>query len=284
MRAASMNTVEALKYIQSRLHPTIGGHSIGQSETILELILKCSRTALYLDNKIISSDLLSEIDSIIDRRLTGEPLQYILGKVFFYSREFTVSPEVLIPRPDTEILVEQVLLHEKKTNCCFADIGTGSGIIACILTESNPGWKGIGVDISYKSLLIARQNVQTGVNLLCSDLLKAIKMDKQFDFIVSNPPYISESELETLEPQVKDFEPRRALSGGKDGLDFYRYLANDTKYWIKPGGYIYCEIGYNQEYEVMELFSINDWEDISSVKDLGGNSRVIRAKKKVYSS
>lgn len=279
MRVASMNTAEALKYIQSRLRPYIGEHAIIQSEAILEFLLKCSRTALYLDKNIISQNLLSDIDRIIERRITGEPLQYILGKVYFYSREFTVSPEVLIPRPDTEIIVEQVLLHEKKTNCCFADIGTGSGIIACILTESNPDWKGIGIDISYKSLLIAKQNIHSSVTLLCSNLLNAIKGNEQFDFIVSNPPYISESELEMLEPQVKCFEPRRALSGGKDGLDFYRYLARNTKYWIKPGGSIYCEIGYNQESEVMKLFSISGWKDISFVRDLGGNSRVVSAKK-----
>lgn len=273
-----MKIHEALKYIQSKLQKTIGIYAIAQSEEILEFFLKCSRTDLYIkSDKPIPPDIIPEIDTIVERRLNGEPLQYILGKAFFYSRDFIITPEVLIPRPDTEILVEQVFKFEKGRNKYFIDIGTGSGIIASILTDYNPDWKGIAVDISYKSLLVARQNIKNHVYLLCCNMLTPLKEQYRFDFIVSNPPYISADELETLDREVKDFEPHRALFGGTDGLDFYRLLAERAKNFLKPNGAIYCEIGYNQETDVVRLFSNNNWKEIRCIKDLGGNSRVIRA-------
>jgi release factor glutamine methyltransferase len=251
-----MKIHDALKYIQNKLQKTIGTYAITQSEEILEFFLKCPRTDLYIkSDKPIPTDIIPEIDKIIERRLNGEPLQYILGKTFFYSRDFLITPDVLIPRPDTETLVEQVFKYEKGKNKYFVDIGTGSGIIASILTDYNPGWKGIAIDISYKALLIARQNIKNCVYLLCSDLMSPLKEQKKFDFIVSNPPYISADELETLDREVKDFEPHRALFGGIDGLDFYSLLSENAKKWLKPGGAIYCEIGYNQEPDVKKLFS-----------------------------
>ena len=273
-----MTIHEALHYIQTRLLPTVGEYAVIQADEIIESLLKCSRTTLYLKSKdTIDSSHIEQIDTIIERRQHGEPLQYILGQVYFYSREFTVTPDVLIPRPDTETLVEQVLLHEKKRDCLFADIGTGSGIIACILTEENPGWNATAIDISYKSLLITKKNIHSSVSLLCGDLLNSLKPNHLFNFIVSNPPYISDTEMKGLDRDVFDFEPHRALSGGADGLNFYRYLSQHASNWIIPGGALYCEIGYNQENEVRELFSNKEWREIGIFKDLGGNPRVIRA-------
>jgi release factor glutamine methyltransferase len=273
-----MTVNETLRYIQSMLQPVTGDYAVPQSEEILESLLKCSRTDLYLKSKghVDQSDV-NIIDTIIKRRLQGEPLQYILGQVYFYSREFTVTPDVLIPRPDTEILVEQVLLHEENRSGFFADIGTGSGIIACVLTEENPGWNALAVDISYRSLLVAKKNIRSQVRLLCGDLLSSLKPNHRFNFIVSNPPYISDTERSSLDHEVIDFEPHQALFGGKDGLEFYRYLSLRASRWIIKGGAIYCEIGYNQENEVKELFNNNGWREIGIFKDLGGNSRVIRA-------
>lgn len=273
-----MTVHEALRYIQSLLLPAIGEFATPQSEEIIESLLKCTRSALYLKSQEhIDQSLVNQIDTIIARRLQGEPLQYILGQVYFYSREFTVTPDVLIPRPDTEIIIEQVLLHEKNRNSFFADIGTGSGIIACILTEESPGWKSVAIDISYRSLLVAQQNIRSQVSLLCGDLLNSLQSKHLFNFIVSNPPYISDFQMNSLDREVADFEPRRALSGGTDGLDFYRYLSLQASTWIIKGGAIYCEIGYNQENEVKELFSNNGWREIGIFKDLGGNPRVLRA-------
>jgi release factor glutamine methyltransferase len=273
-----MNIIDTLHFIQSQLKSSVGEFALPQSEEILQSLLQCSRSTLYLRSKeSVDPNIIKTIESIVKRRLKGEPLQYILGKVFFYSREFNVTPDVLIPRPDTEILVEQVLLHEKKQSCFFADIGTGSGIIACILTETQPEWKAIGIDISYKSLLIAKSNIQSPVHLLCGDLLKSIKEKSLFDFIVSNPPYISDTAINALDPGVKDFEPWHALSGGIDGLQFYRYLSSEAHHVLIPGGALYCEIGFDQEAAVKELFFTRGWKDLRIFKDLGGHARVIRA-------
>jgi release factor glutamine methyltransferase len=215
--------------------------------------------------------------AILTKRLSGTPLPYIIGNSYFYSREFLVTPDVLIPRPDTETLIELVLMHESKSESIFADIGLGSGIISCILTETVPLWKAVGVDISYPALKVAQKNCHTPVMLLCADMLSAFKPGKTFDFIVSNPPYISQDEMDTLDPEVRNFEPVTALCGGSDGLDFYRYLALESKKVLKKTGRIYCEIGYNQQISVFDIFSNQGWSKIKTEKDLGGNPRVLMA-------
>jgi len=273
-----MNIHEALQNIHSAFHEPLGEFALPQAEEILMTLLRCTRTTLYLQSKReLASDNINQINSIVKRRLDGEPLQYILGTVYFYSREFRVTPDVLIPRPDTETLVEQVLHHEKKQNCRFADIGTGSGIIACILTEERPDWHATGIDLSYKSLRIAKSNARTPIQFICCSMLDAIKQSRRFDFLVSNPPYISASETKILDPQVRLYEPYHALSDGGDGLGFYREFALHAYKWIIPDGAMYCEIGYNQADTVRSLFNSNGWRQITIFKDIGGNPRVIRA-------
>lgn len=273
-----MKIHDALEYIRSNLQLQNGVYAVHQAKEILEALLKCSRTELYLCvNRSLSPEMVKTIQEIVERRLNNEPLQYILGHVYFYSREFKITPDVLIPRPDTETLVEQVLRYEKKKECRFADIGTGSGIISCILTEENPGWQSFAIDISYKSLLVAKSNIRSKVHLLCGNVLDSINPLHKFDFIVSNPPYISDDEIQTLDPDVKDFEPYHALCGGADGLWFYRYFAQHAYKWITSSGCIFCETGYNQEQKIVELFHDNGWRDIHIFKDNGGNPRVLRA-------
>lgn len=155
------------------------------------------------------------------------------------------------------------------------DIGIGSGIISAILTEERPQWKALGIDISFDTLKVAKQNMTTTVQLLCSDLLSALK-SSEFDFLVSNPPYISEDEMNVLDPEVKDFEPHLALYGGTDGLYFYRKLALDARKVLKKNGRLYCEIGYNQQNSVMKIFRDAGWEDLDITKDLSGHPRVLR--------
>lgn len=277
-----MNIREALKLFQEKLGLKLGDYCLPQAEQTLETLLQCKRTELYINKeKLLSSEVISRFKSIIQRRLNGEPLQYILGNVFFYNREFKVTPDVLIPRPDTETLVEQVLSIEKSTECLFADIGTGSGIIACILAEERPKWNGVGIDISTNALKIAASNRQTSnLKFICADLLSAIKEKPRFDFIVSNPPYISANELKTLDSSVRDFEPLIALYGGVDGLLFYRKLAEKASDYLVEGGKLYCEIGYNQEQMVESIFNSYGWEHPRVVKDLGGNPRVLITAKK----
>jgi release factor glutamine methyltransferase len=223
-----MTIGEALELLKSKLTPSMAELACPQSEQILEFVLNCSRTDLYLHRS-------SELDNtseekmrrILSRALKGEPLAYITGKVYFYSREFTVNPDVLIPRPDTETLVEQVLANENRP-ISFCRYRHRISIISCILTEHNKGWKAVAVDFSFKALKTAAINCGPGIDLVCADMLSAFKNRPLFDFVVSNPPYISAKEMETLDNSVTDFEPRTALYGGKDGLDYYRLLAADS--------------------------------------------------------
>lgn len=275
-----MNVHEALRSIQACLQPKIGDFAVPQSEEIMQYLLKCSRVELYLkSNSSLPITITEEITRIVEQRLQGKPLQYILGKVYFYNREFNVTPAVLIPRPDTEILVEQILKNETAKQCSFADIGTGSGIIGCILSGENKGWKALSIDISYSALQVAKSNAMVRMDFLCSDLLSACKATPLFNFIVSNPPYISEEEMNTLDPEVRDHEPVHALYGGKDGLAFYKYLSKTGQQFIFTGGSMYCEIGYNQEYAVRELFSKDGWSEITVTRDYGNNPRVLHARK-----
>ena len=272
-----MTLGELLKYIQGTLSSSTGIFATPQSEEIVCHLTGFTRTQMYVSyNTPLSSEIIVSAKLIVARRLHGEPLPYILRTAFFYDREYIVTPAVLIPRPDTETLIEQILLNEPSTPRRFVDIGTGSGIIISTLTEQRP-WNGIGIDISTYALHVAQLNNQSGYSLLCTNKLEAVKQSAQFDFIVSNPPYISETELEQLDPEVRDREPRTALHGGADGLDFYRYFAKNALSFIKSGGNIYCEIGYNQSQKCSELFADHGWCDIKVVNDLGHNPRVIIA-------
>ncbi|NLE00182.1 MAG: peptide chain release factor N(5)-glutamine methyltransferase [Fibrobacter sp.] len=274
-----MQIGEALQYLYTNLKPSLKDFARPQAEEILLYILKCSRSELYSNkDRILTDNQTVILESILSQRLNGKPLQYILGSTFFYSREFRISQHVLIPRPDTEILVEQVLSNEQCSSCFFADIGTGSGIIACILTEERKGWHGVGIDISIKALEVARGNMIVPFSLVCADLLSAFKPLRQFDFLVSNPPYIAHNQINSLDPEVLDYEPALALFGGDDGLGFYRKLSNDAKGVLKPGGRIYCEIGYDQGSTSSEIFMNAGWSEVKITADYGRNPRVLEAK------
>ena len=279
---------ELLHTIRSRLTPSLGSFAPIDAEAIILQSLNISKTQLYTDTSIIVNENdLSRINTIVERRMKGEPLQYIFGKAYFYDREFFVCPDVLIPRPDTETLVETIINTEKNTSAKFIDIGTGCGIISIILTAHRPAWRALAVDISYSALRIAALNISnngaagkntsSNILLICCDMLSAVKPKKQFDFIVSNPPYISSPQMKTLDKNVVNYEPRTALHGGEDGLDYYRIISDNAKNYLKDGGRVYLEIGYDQGESVPEIFSNNGWRDITVIKDLGGRNRVVKA-------
>jgi release factor glutamine methyltransferase len=273
-----MTIGESLVYIQNALAPSNGNFALPQSEEILCAVTGLNRTQLYISSSTPLPDTIGkQIQSIIERRLKNEPLPYILGSAYFYDREFVVSPSVLIPRPDTEILVEVILKREPVTPQKFIDIGTGSGIIVCTLTEHR-AWDGFALDISIDALRIARKNAHSNIKLLCADLFSAIKAAHQFDFIVSNPPYIPDQSIPELDVDVKDFEPLNALRGGKDGLWFYQQFARNAAKYIKKEGYIYCEIGYDQAEACKSIFELHRWREIMITYDLGHNPRVISAR------
>jgi len=206
-----------------------------------------------------------------------KPTAYIEQNAYFYDKEFFVDENVLVPRFDTERLVENILKNENEEEKFVLELGTGSGIIPEILQEHRPLWKIVSVDISPNALAVARQNCDKKILLVNSDKFSAILAENQFDIIVSNPPYIETEVIKTLDESVKDFEPMLALDGGVSGLEFYEYLAEISNSYLKSGGKIYCEIGYNQGESVPEIFEKNGLKNIQKIKDYGQNWRVVWA-------
>lgn len=259
-----------------------------ETEYIFSDVLNINRNILNLSiSREISEENKKKIkDMLIARAKNREPLQYILGEWAFYGHNFKTDKRALIPRADTEILVEQCkLLMYDKNSCDILDIGTGSGAIAITLAKELPNSKVIGLDISQEALELANENKilnkVENVDFILSDLFNKVE-DRKFDLIVSNPPYISKEEFETLMPEVKNHEPRNALTDERDGLFFYEEISKQASYFLKEDGYLAFEIGYNQADDIKEILKKYDFTLISLLKDYGGNYRVaIGSKKKV---
>jgi release factor glutamine methyltransferase len=274
-----------LRSARDRLTPVAGNLALAEAELILQHVLNCARSDLYLSPARKTSEREdARIEDFIRRRLTGEPLPYVLGVAYFHSLGIVVTPEVLIPRPETEILVETILEHEHAEQCRFADMCTGSGAISAALSCNRPQWHGIATDCSITALRIAKKNCpKARVNMLCCDMFSAVKnlsgfrTPPAFDFIVCNPPYVSAEEMVHLDESVRLFEPPVALAGGIDGLDFYKVLAAFGKNVLKAGGRLYCEIGATQEEKVCALFADNGWSTIKCFPDLTNRARVVMA-------
>jgi release factor glutamine methyltransferase len=269
-----------LTHLEQVLQPISGSTSLHEAETILQFVLNCTRSDLYSSPAFseIPDEMLLSVEAIIAKRLVDEPLPYILGSVYFFSKEILLTRDVLIPRPETEVLVETVLKREQSEELRFADIGTGSGAIAAVLLKERPQWYGLATDISLKALAIARRNVPGHISFACVDMIGAFRPgSERFDFMVSNPPYVSEAEMAQLDNSVIQFEPHSALYGGVDGMDFYRILAADAGNVLKPGGRIYCEIGCDQGAAVGDIFEFQGWSSVEVRNDLAGRPRVVAA-------
>ncbi len=218
----------------------------------------------------------------IDKIISGIPIQYITNKQEFMTEEYYVDENVLIPQPDTEILVEEVLKICANNNCNakILDLCTGSGAIAISLKKRIIKSTMFASDVSIKALNIARKNANingTEINFIESDLFDKIQ-EKDFDIIVSNPPYIKKEVLKTLSKQVQN-EPILALDGGESGLEFYKKIANEAYIYIKNNGFLCLEIGYDQAKEVEEILIKNKYyKDIRVIKDLSNNDRCIISK------
>jgi release factor glutamine methyltransferase len=234
-----------------------------------------SSTALLSPNTGITDSQARECRSLAARRSEGVPLQYVLGSAYFWDKEYRLTPDVLIPRPDTETLVSVVLEHEPLTPSTFLDLGVGSGVIVDTLARHRPQWTAFGVDISIRALEVARVNCVQRVGLLAGDRFSAIRSLPIFDFLVSNPPYISPKEWDSLDPEVTEYEPRPALTAERNGLAFYEYIASHSRAVLVPEGRIYCEIGYLQAESVMEILGREKWRDVRIFKDLAGRDRVV---------
>ncbi|MEB3284559.1 MAG: peptide chain release factor N(5)-glutamine methyltransferase [Candidatus Sericytochromatia bacterium] len=225
---------------------------------------------------------------LLKRRLAREPLQYILGETEFMGMRFAVAPSVLIPRPDTETLVEAILdleeEHAQPRPVHIADIGTGSGIIAITLVKSLPYLQAIASDISSEALDVARLNAEAHrvtdhIEFRQADGLAALA--GPVHYLISNPPYIAEDELANLEPEVRDHEPIAALTPGPDALRWYKVFAHEGAAFVEPGGYLALEVGAGQAGAVLaELAASGFWETPTVKSDLGGIARVILARRR----
>lgn len=228
---------------------------------------------------------LKQFEEFTDRRAQGEPLQYITGHQEFFKLDFEVTPDVLIPRPETELIVESALrLFQIDTPFMFADIGTGSGCLAISILNECRKARAIAIDSSKQALRVAQRNadrhcVADRLRLIQSDLFDAISVNDTLDLIVSNPPYVSEGEMRTLQREVQR-EPRSALAGGNDGLALIRRLLLDAPGYLKREGYLIFEFGINQDVAIRDLLDREVWKLIEIRNDLQQIPRTLVLQKK----
>jgi release factor glutamine methyltransferase len=254
------------------------------AEVILSHILGKDRMYLHLNrDKVLSEPKISDFFSMIERRKNHEPVQYIVGSQEFMGLDFMVKEGVLVPRGDTEILVEETLkLLEKVQNPVVVDVGCGSGAISVSIAKLKEDTKVYALDIENMPIEVTRINaekngVENRVKVIKSDMLKELYkgLEGGVDAIISNPPYIKDSVIPHLMEEVKDFEPYSALSGGEDGLYFYREITKQSLAFLKKDGIIAYEIGHDQRDEVITILRDNGFYGIICIKDFAGHDRVI---------
>ncbi len=253
-------------------------------ELILCYLLDLERLQLYLHGEqLIDDNVLGQFDDILARRRSREPLQYILKESWFYGRKFQVSPAVMIPTPETELLCESVIRFVKEKALRtprIVDLGVGAGVISITLAKELPDCSILGVDISSEALEVASKNADNlgaaeKIELLQSDYFENIPAGARFDLIVANPPYISDEEYKSLPPEVLA-DPKISLTSGKEGLDAIRVILNDAPDYLATGGRIMFEIGYSQSTRVTELTANDDrYKSIVILKDLNDIDRVV---------
>lgn len=261
-----------------------------QAELLLAHVLKLPRMKLYLDfDRQLSETELDSLRDLVKRRGRREPLQHIVGSTSFCGLEMVVNRNVLVPRPETELLAEagwQFLngLQARSADGSTAlDFGTGSGCIAIALAVKCPNTKVTALDASAAALEVARQNagshqVVDRIEFLMSDGLAALPTGVRFHLIISNPPYIPSPEIATLQPEVKDFDPPAALDGGGDGLDFYRRLAGESRKFLETGGKLMLEFGDGQAEAVKQIFTAQSWSVEAVLEDYSKQPRILVAR------
>ncbi len=286
-----MTAIDKLKEVSAFLKSKGIEDAAKESEIILTHCLDIDKTVLYRDNPVLSEDNIKSIDKILGRRAQREPLQYILGNVEFYGLKIKVGQGVLIPRPETELLAEEVirLFTVHCSPFTVLDLCTGSGCLALAIAKHFPDAEVYGSDISKDAIRYAKENA--GLNgirnavFLKGSLFEPLKQimfsgvqSFKFDVIVSNPPYIRSGDMPNLQPEINKWEPRNALNGGEDGLSYYRKILSEARGYLMISGVIFLEIGEGQAEEVSVIAMQNGFCNISVIKDYAGIERIVSAR------
>ena len=260
------------------------GNSVLEATLLLGKLLNVDKTYVYTHGKEeVPEDIVDRFMKLIEKRANGYPIQYIMKEKEFMGLDFYIEEGVLIPRPDTEILVEYIIkyIEEKYKDrpVEVVDLGTGSGAIGISIAYYRKNAMVYGVDSMDIPLKVAHINKDKykldNVKIIRSDLFQNMNKEQKFDIIASNPPYIPKGDLESLQAEVKDYEPMTALDGGEDGFDFYRRIIPDSKKHLKDQGLLIFEIGYDQGPKLQKMMEEEGFKNIKILKDLQGLDRVV---------
>jgi release factor glutamine methyltransferase len=280
-----LNLVQAWKGAKARLEAAGLAGPVIDARLLVEAAAGATRADIVGDpHRLLTPEQEATLEDYLTRRERREPVSHILGRKGFWKIMLSVTPDVLTPRPDTETVVELVLRDfPEHAPWAILDLGVGSGAIILSILAERPAARGLGIDVSEEALAVARENA---ANLGLAGRLALMRGDwtqglgeASFDLVVSNPPYIASHVIETLEPEVRDHEPRLALEGGADGLDHYRRLAPEILRVLKPGGRFAVEIGYDQKEAVEALFREAGAAGVATFRDLGDRDRVVAGAK-----
>jgi release factor glutamine methyltransferase len=282
----TLNLVQAWKQARQQLEAAGIAGPVIDARLLVEAAAEATRVDIVTDPyRPLTPEQEARLEDYLARRARREPVSHILGRKGFWKIMLQVTPDVLTPRPDTESVVDEALKDfPEHAPWSVLDLGVGSGAIILAILAERPAAKGLGIDVSEEALAVARDNaahlgLAGRVALLRGDWTAGLG-DAGFDLVVSNPPYIASHVIETLEPEVRDHEPRIALEGGADGLDHYRTLAPEILRVLKPGGRFAVEIGYDQKDAVEALFREAGAGEVRTVRDLGDRDRVVAGTRK----
>jgi len=290
-RSKSWRISELLTVTAEHLEKSNFENSRLNAERLLAHTLNLTRIDLYLNfDRPLTQPEVSQFRENVQRRLRHEPLQYIIGETEFFSLPFKVNPNVLVPRPETELLVETVIQYHRnafrnKKEMRVLDLGTGSGCIAVALARNIDDAQILAVDISTDAIDIAQENARLNgvaerIDFVTGDAFELLEHNQtdKMDAIVSNPPYVAPTEYDNLPEEIRNYEPEVALKDGRDGLEFYRKIAKLAPRLLTPDGMLAVEVGMGQAQQVQEMFSQNELSSVQIINDLNDIQRVVRCR------
>jgi release factor glutamine methyltransferase len=281
----SRNLLQAWQDARSRLEAAGVPGPVIDARVLVEAACGVTRADIVGDpHREISAAQVERLDAYLERRIRREPVSHILGRKGFWNIMLGVTADVLTPRPETEVIVDHALrLFPEGRPFRILDLGVGSGAILLAILAERPAARGLGIDVSEEALAVARDNA---ARLGLADRIAMLRGDwsgglagSEFDLVVSNPPYIASPVIETLDPEVRDYEPRIALDGGPDGLEAYRQLAPEILRMLRPGGRFLVEIGYDQRAAAESLFRAAGAMEVETLQDLSTHDRVVTGMK-----